>query len=62
VIAPEYGSNLADWFTAVDGEDGVTIATTEDHFGPGIDRIVVTIPKALVPGTKMFARLNVEIP
>jgi autotransporter-associated beta strand protein len=62
VIAAEYGSNLSDWATAIDGVDGVTMVTTEDHYGEGIDRIVVTIPKALATGAKMFARLNVEIP
>jgi autotransporter-associated beta strand protein len=61
-IIAEYGSDLAGWTPATHGLDGVTVVTTEDHFGTGIDRIEVTIPKGLATGTKTFARLNVRIP
>jgi autotransporter-associated beta strand protein len=62
IVAAEYGSSLAGWTTAVHGVNGITIVPTEDHYGDGIDRIVVTIPKALAVGDTMFARLRAFIP
>jgi hypothetical protein len=45
----------------VDGEKGITIMVTDDHFGPGTDRVVVAIPTALAVEGALFARLVVTI-
>lgn len=58
----EYGSTLSGWTVAEPGTDGVIIAEENDHFGPGIDRVTVRIPRGLAIGAKLFARLRVEIP
>ncbi len=54
----EYGSTLTGWTPAEGGVDGVIINETADFYGTGIDQVVVKIPKA---GTKLFARLRVDI-
>ncbi len=61
-ILAEYGSSLTGWTTAVHGVNGVTVVTTQDGYGAGVDRVDVTIPKALAAGSTLFARLNVSIP
>jgi len=61
----EYGSNLTGWTTAEPGVpvgNPVVINETNDHFGAGIDRVTVRIPRALATGQKLFARLRVDIP
>lgn len=63
----EYGTNLTGWTEAEAGEpvgpNPVTIATTTDGFEPGVDRVVVTIPRALFgSGETGFARLVNEAP
>jgi autotransporter-associated beta strand protein len=62
VIHVEYGSNLVGWTPAQDGVNGVTVTPSNDVPEPGIDTVVVSIPKALATGEKLFARLNVTIP
>ncbi len=59
-ITVEYGSDLSSWTTATDGVAGVTI---DDSVVPaeGLRTVVVTIPKTLAVGGKLFARLNVVI-
>ena len=59
----EYGNTLAGWTPAQNGVDGVIINETPDGFGAGIDSVEVKIPRALAaPGTKLFARLRIDIP
>jgi autotransporter-associated beta strand protein len=58
----EYGSTLSGWTVAEDGVNGVVIVEENDHFGTGIDRVTVRIPRNLAVGAKLFARLRVEIP
>lgn len=58
----EYGSNLTGWTPAEAGVGGVTILEEDDAFGTDIDRVTVTIPRSLEVGSKMFARLRVDIP
>lgn len=58
----EYGSTLTGWTEAEGGVDGVVIAEDNGFFGMGIDRVRVQIPRALAIGSKLFARLRVEIP
>ncbi|NNF09092.1 MAG: hypothetical protein HKN74_02295, partial [Acidimicrobiia bacterium] len=61
-IEVEYGSNLDnDWTVAMDGVDGVTIAADDDFYGPGIDRVTVSLPDSLALDGKLFARLNVTV-
>ena len=60
-IVVEYGNSLAGWTTAVDGVGGVTITETDDDFGAGIDKVVVSLPAGLAVDGKLFARLNVTI-
>lgn len=55
-----YGNDLSGWATAVHGSGGVTIATTLNHYGPGIDRVMVTLPRG--GSGKLFARLQATIP
>ncbi|HSP41422.1 MAG TPA: DUF6288 domain-containing protein [Luteolibacter sp.] len=59
-IAVEYGSDLSGWTTATHGVDGVSIDDTAVPEA-GFRTVVVTIPKALASGDKLFARLNVEV-
>jgi len=59
----EYGSNLDDdWTLAVNGENGVVIQVDLAFYGPGVDRVTTRIPRALANGSKLFARLRVDIP
>lgn len=61
-IGAEYGSITGSWTPAVDGVAGVTVQTTNDHYGAGIDRVVVTIPASQASGARLFARLKVTLP
>jgi autotransporter-associated beta strand protein len=58
----EYGSTLSGWTEAEAGLDGVLISEDADFFAAGIDRVTVRIPRALATGSKLFARLRVDIP
>ena len=59
-IKVEYNTDLQGaWTEAQDTVDGVVIEVTP---GSPADTVVVKIPKSLAsPGTKLFARLNVEV-
>jgi len=61
----EYGIALTGWTPAQNGVNGVVI-TEENNPGDlpaNTDRVTVQIPRALaVPGSKLFARLRVDIP
>jgi autotransporter-associated beta strand protein len=48
----EYGSNLTGWTPVA------SVTVTDDFYGPGIDRVVASVPQALAVGGKMFVRLN----
>jgi autotransporter-associated beta strand protein len=58
----EYGSTLGSWTEAEAGVDGVVVNETNDGFGVGIDSVEVKIPRTLAVGTKLFARLRIDIP
>jgi len=59
--ACQYNTDLgAVWAPAVDGSGGVKVITTTGHYGTGIDRIQVYVPRAA--NTKMFGRLDVIVP
>jgi autotransporter-associated beta strand protein len=59
----EYGGNLTGWTPAQGGVDGVIVNEVNDGFGAGIDSVEVKIPRALAaPGSRLFARLRVDIP
>ncbi len=60
-IVAEYSLDLSGWTTAEDGVDGVTIAVTNDFYGVGIDRVVVSLPDTLATDDKIFARLKVTV-
>ncbi|QJE98713.1 beta strand repeat-containing protein [Luteolibacter luteus] len=55
--AVQYGSVLDGWTTAENGTNGVVITVTNDFYGTGVDRVVVSIPRSLAVGQKLFARL-----
>ncbi len=57
----QHGSDLAGWTAAADGENGITITTTPDGFGAGIDAVTVRIPRALAVEGRLFARLAVQV-
>jgi len=59
-IVVEYGSDLISWDPATHGVDGVTIDDTAVPQA-GFRTVVVTIPKTLAAGNKLFARLSVEV-
>jgi autotransporter-associated beta strand protein len=61
-VVVEYGSDLSGWSVATDGIGGVSVTPTTDGFGSGVDRIDVAIPRSLVPGEPLFARLRAVIP
>lgn len=59
----QYGTSLTGWTDAEPGvPEGspVVIDETNDHFGTGIDRVTVRIPRVLAEGQKLFIRLSVE--
>ena len=58
----QYGSDLSGWTQALAGVGGITVAEDNNFYGGNIDRVTVTIPRTLVPGGTMFARLRIEIP
>jgi autotransporter-associated beta strand protein len=61
----EYGSTLSGWTMAEPGEpveNPVVIDETDDFYGAGIDRVTVRLPRALAEGSRLFARLRVDIP
>jgi autotransporter-associated beta strand protein len=58
----EYGSTLAGWTTAEAGVNGVIVNEDDDFFGTDVDRVTVRIPRALATGSKLFARLRIDIP
>lgn len=57
----QYGSSLTGWTTAQNGVNGVTIGAPT-ALETGIKQVVVTIPKTLAVGSRLFARLNVVVP
>jgi len=59
-IVVEYGSDLSGWDPATDGVDGVTIDDTAVPQA-GFRTVVVSIPKTLAAGNKLFARLSIEV-
>ena len=61
----EYSTSLAagSWTKALPGEDDIIISEEDNIDGNGTARVTVELPKALAaPGTKLFARLRVDIP
>ncbi len=58
----EYGSSLSGWTEAEAGVSGVIVSEDNEFFGAGIDRVTVKIPRTLAVGSKLFARLRVDIP
>lgn len=59
----QYSTSLGTWEEAQSGEDGVIVEETNNGFGAGIDRVSVKIPRTLAaPGSKLFARLMIELP
>ena len=59
VTTVEYGSNLTGWTTTVHGTAGVVITVTNDGFAAGVDKVDVSIPRALAIGAELFAHLKV---
>ncbi len=59
-ISVQYSSDLAGWTKAEDGVNGVIIAENLGFYD-GDDQVVVTLPATLATGSKIFARLNVDI-
>jgi hypothetical protein len=57
----EYSSSLGQWTLAEPGVDGISIEESLDFHGPGVARVTVKLPRSLASGTKLFARLGVEI-
>lgn len=60
----QYGTDLSNWTTAVDGVDGVVVQV-DDNFSfvpasPNTDRVRVYVPRG--SNTKLFGRLNVTVP
>ncbi|MES2660915.1 MAG: autotransporter-associated beta strand repeat-containing protein [Verrucomicrobiota bacterium] len=58
VIQYQYGNDLSGWSVAAPPADGVTITTTPNGYGSGIDKVDVSIPDSLAPVGKRFARLH----
>jgi autotransporter-associated beta strand protein len=59
-ISVTYSTDLQTWTTAQDAVAGVSIVATDDFYGVGTDRVVVTLPPSLAAGGKLFARLGVS--
>jgi hypothetical protein len=54
----QYTTDLANWTTAVSGEDAITIIVNDDLHGPGIDGVEVRLPETLAPGGALYLRLR----
>lgn len=57
----QYGSDLTNWTPAQHGQNGITITTTPNGFGAGVDSVSVTIPRSLATGSGFFVRLAVSV-
>ncbi|MBN8460991.1 MAG: hypothetical protein J0M04_24435 [Verrucomicrobia bacterium] len=51
---------VGSWTQAANGTGGVRIVETNDHYGSGVDRVQVYIPRST--NQKVFARLRVVAP
>jgi len=60
----EISTKLGFWIPLFDGNLGAIYETETDFFAPGIDRIRVSVPRAIVgaSGTSLFARVRVYPP
>lgn len=58
----QHASDLSTWKNAVHGEDGISISTTPNGYGEGIDRVDVSIPNDLSSDGKRFVRLRGVLP
>ncbi|MBK1881823.1 hypothetical protein JIN85_05320 [Luteolibacter pohnpeiensis] len=54
----EYSTDLTSWLPAEAGVNGVLITQDADQYGPGIDRVLVKIPRTITQNEKLFTRLN----
>ena len=52
----------ASWTAAVNGINGVVIATTTDGFATGVHKVEVWLPVSLAQGGRLFARLRAVAP
>jgi len=59
IISAEYSSNLSSWTVAQDTVNDVSIVTTTDGFGAGVDKVEVTLPSSLAGTGPLFVRLQV---
>lgn len=61
VSGVEYDADMVgSWTQAANGTGGVRIVETNDHYGSGVDRVQVYIPRST--NQKVFARLRVVAP
>ena len=56
----EYGSDLENWSTAVDGENGISVQEIDDEIEEGIDEVTVRIPLSLASGGQLYYRLTFD--
>ena len=54
----EFASDLENWITAVDGQQGVSVSSDDDFYEPGVDRIEVRLPAELAPEGHVYLRLK----
>jgi hypothetical protein len=60
-IRVQWNTTLGGAWNDAAGTPGVVILETDNHYGSGIDRVRVYIPKSLAPGGMLFARMAVDI-
>lgn len=61
-VLVEYGSDHKTWRNHIDHgtADGLVVNVEEDHYGPGLDRVSVTIPDNASPDGRLFVRLTLR--
>ena len=58
-IRVEYGGNLSGWQTAVHDGTDVIINEVNDGYGPGIDKVEVSVRESIAPDGRLFLQLKV---
>ena len=59
-IIAEYSSDLSNWNPVVHDTNGVTVTVSENFYGSGIDRVVVSLPDSVALERKLFVRLSLQ--
>jgi uncharacterized repeat protein (TIGR02543 family) len=60
-ITVEYGSDLSAWTEAVPNGSSIIMSVTDDHYGPGVDRVVFRIDWDHFSGNQAFIQIRADV-